>query len=378
MRRKHPRTRGRNVESEKLSLVRTEASPHAGKELTSGSGGKLGQRSIPARGEGTACVVKPIASTPKHPRTRGRNGAVQAEQVAALEASPHAGKERCPRQSPAIPRGSIPARGEGTDIVIPTLRQEEKHPRTRGRNRSARSPSRCKREASPHAGKELFKLHRHFNVDRSIPARGEGTPWAQIQTQIRRKHPRTRGRNPSRRTYRRRWVEASPHAGKELNERSANVDTSGSIPARGEGTIPDESRPAAVGKHPRTRGRNRLPKDERLNRREASPHAGKERARFSDDGSGNRSIPARGEGTPSGQRAVGCRWKHPRTRGRNLLVTAKPAAAMEASPHAGKEPLVDGSTRRCDGSIPARGEGTRTGPRAPSGTPKHPRTRGRN
>ena len=71
--------------------------------------------------------------------------------------------------------GSIPARGEGTTRNRDNLRTRQKHPRTRGRNmwptRAVTAPA----EASPHAGKELFKAVFLAAWDRSIPARGEGT-----------------------------------------------------------------------------------------------------------------------------------------------------------------------------------------------------------
>ena len=71
----------------------TEASPHAGKERHSLQLHDIRTGSIPARGEGTHGDNFDDLIGLKHPRTRGRN--VQSLRFASphLEASPHAGKE---------------------------------------------------------------------------------------------------------------------------------------------------------------------------------------------------------------------------------------------------------------------------------------------
>src|SRR5699024_11483970 len=110
------------------------------------------------------------------PRTRGTDQAARALHAARVGSSPHAGNGQ--PVSPDVSRqtGLIPARGERTYHFDLTYYTQEAHPRTRGTDCAMSAEDRRVGDSSPHAGNGAQATKEAHARRGHMPARGARTP----------------------------------------------------------------------------------------------------------------------------------------------------------------------------------------------------------
>ncbi|VEH26933.1 Domain of uncharacterised function (DUF2825) [Cellulomonas fimi] len=296
-RRAHPRTRGDDITPTTPSTTPLGSSPHAGRRRASTRLRASGSRLIPARGETTGSSPARTSATPAHPRTRGDDWRAAWRASSTAGSSPHAGR-RLPAAA-AVYRGQglIPARGETTVLPQGSRADQEAHPRTRGDDAGLNAEDMAARGSSPHAGRRPHGRHRRPRVERLIPARGETTAPSDRHATATRAHPRTRGDDgDSTGDSDTEWG-SSPHAGRRRTSPAKFTRARRLIPARGETTTrstPRVSRPRA---HPRTRGDDEYTLTLPVTTAGSSPHAGRRHCARPGGREPRRLIPARGETT---------------------------------------------------------------------------------
>ncbi len=254
--RAHPRTRGRDDCMARSARIHEGSPPHAGKGQARAGDLLVDRRLTPARGEGTRGRCSRPRSRWAHPRTRGRDRTAALIPTAHRGSPPHAGKRQADGQRRRGPRGLTPARGEGTVVIARLRTWLRAHPRTRGRDVTRWVSSDRVWGSPPHAGKGLPDRLEDAGADGLTPARGEGTWPTRSSGCGSRAHPRTRGRDWTARTPGMHPRGSPPHAGKGQLRDVRHPLARGLTPARGEGTCRRTSRSSGPAAHPRTRGRD--------------------------------------------------------------------------------------------------------------------------
>ena len=152
-------------------------------------------RLIPAHAGKTWAFRFPRLWTGAHPRSRGEN--IQASSPSRVHAgsSPLTRGKRFPALVVGVSWGLIPAHAGKTRRWARPRRWSRAHPRSRGENCSARSATICLSGSSPLTRGKLRRGIRRFKKERLIPAHAGKTARLQCKTCARPAHPRSRREN---------------------------------------------------------------------------------------------------------------------------------------------------------------------------------------
>jgi len=220
-----------------------------------------------------------------------------------------------------VPGGSTPARAGRTDTELPEQPRFRKHPRSRGEDPSPPNPTSSTTEAPPLArGGRHRRSMSSLNVG-STPARAGRTHRLPTRPHPLRKHSRSRGEDASTIAARRCCPEAPPLARGGLPQVEGEVRHTGSTPARAGRTTSWAPCTTCPWKHPRSRG-----EDFRATRQvstlwEAPPLARGGRCCHHQPRPATGSTPARAGRTAPPWPVAPRAWKHPRSRGEDARHT---------------------------------------------------------
>ena len=333
---------------------------------------------IPAHAGKTGSPPRRFSACPAHPRSRGENTLIRADDKKFEGSSPLTRGKHQRAQGPERTRGLIPAHAGKTTAVASKETADRAHPRSRGENRrhiqthpgetgsspltrgkhlSARRCSRGVGLIPAHAGKTARCLDSGPARWAHPRSRGENTEADEDSRALWGSSPLTRGKHrvPPRVRRRRRLIPA--HAGKTLTGMVADADAGAHPRSRGENSRPASASPWTAGSSPLTRGKRASGGARRGLRRLIPTHAGKTRRIC-------------GMGTRN--------WAHPHSRGEN---DSLPGCT---SGWEGSSPLTRGKPRpgRVPGPpprlIPTHAGKTSWPSSAPPESPAHPHSRGEN
>ena len=215
-----------------------------------------GMRLIPARAGKTWHPSGDASELPAHPRSRGENHLLTANQDGATGSSPLARGKQRRRQPPRSRRGLIPARAGKTVFHDALLRSRGAHPRSRGENKAYGGGVSEDKGSSPLArGKPSAGASTPGQV-RLIPARAGKTDGGGLTAGAHSAHPRSRGENLHGAHGAPLGGGSSPLARGKPSVAVGDIKDVGLIPARAGKTYPHLSCSQSGSAHPRSRGEN--------------------------------------------------------------------------------------------------------------------------
>ena len=191
----HPRTRGENASTFSVNAFNAGSSP-----LTRGKPvrvlavrGDLGL--IPAHAGKTWAFRFPRLWTGAHPRSRGEN--IQASSPSRVHAgsSPLTRGKRFPALVVGVSWGLIPAHAGKTRRWARPRRWSRAHPRSRGENRFSVSAGSTLAGSSPLTRGKRRRGRRCRRARRLIPAHAGKTSKTRVSSRMEPAHPRSRGEN---------------------------------------------------------------------------------------------------------------------------------------------------------------------------------------
>ena len=170
-----PLTRGKPLPAQGMTLEFRLIPAHAGKTGEIGCKTVIARAHPRSRGENLIPLTNPSISDGSSPLTRGKQPAFLKDLTEIRLIPAHAGKTRC---------------------LHPWTRTGTAHPRSRGENRTIRSPPSAVSGSSPLTRGKHHHAARGDKEDRLIPAHAGKTPWPPGLRERVRAHPRSRGENP--------------------------------------------------------------------------------------------------------------------------------------------------------------------------------------
>ena len=272
--------------------------------------------------------------------------------------------------------GLIPASRETTRRLIRRSASRWAHPRERGDDPTPGGKVTYETGSSPRAGRRRRRDGLRAARRGLIPASGETTTLSRSVRGNPRAHPRERGDDAAALSVAAVGSGSSPRAGRRPTPVDVVDELPGLIPASGETTPRARHRRCTPGAHPRERGDDRSVSARPDGWDGSSPRAGRRPGRDDRAEALHGLIPASGETTGVGARGGGWRTAHPRERGDDLATKSDRDTVEGSSPRAGRRPVGCGSGVHDTGFIPASGETTRTPSTASRTRPAHPRERG--
>ena len=315
--RAHPRSRGENRIRMPSCLMLSGSSPLTRGKLKQGLQHGRPEGLIPAHAGKTGSPPRRFSACPAHPRSRGENTLIRADDKKFEGSSPLTRGKHQRAQGPERTRGLIPAHAGKTTAVASKETADRAHPRSRGENR------------------------RH------------------IQT-----HPGETGSSPLTR-------------GKHLSARRCSRGV-GLIPAHAGKTRRRTRTLAPCGAHPRSRGENIECRPECDADDGSSPLTRGKRSRAWSPTPTPGLIPAHAGKTPGPPRRPRGRQAHPRSRGENVRPAARGVAYDGSSPLTRGKRQPARLHVRLGGLIPTHAGKTTTGTRTRTPAPAHPHSRGEN
>ena len=219
----------------------------------------------------------------------------------------------------------IPAHAGKTVGLLIRQASEQAHPRSRGENQDENVINLSKQGSSPLTRGKPCLVRRRCQLRRLIPAHAGKTRYRTCRRQPSGAHPRSRGENTAARGDKIAGAGSSPLTRGKLQDAVAKAVTDRLIPAHAGKTQSPARAGTRCWAHPRSRGENAAPREERDALAGLIPaHAGK-------------TLPV-----PGKRRR---RRAHPRSRGENC------SRANSASAFAGSSPLTRGKHSRRRGQL---------------------------
>ena len=315
--RAHPRSRGENVAKGVARALGEGSSP-----LTRGKQHRSRlylekHRLIPAHAGKTPRRRLFTIRHPAHPRSRGENLARAFESWACLGSSPLTRGKPIRSVPSVVVSGLIPAHAGKTMRPRPIQSGRGAHPRSRGENRHIERPHDARTGSSPLT---RGKRKSRYVCDRSpglIPAHAGKTRGRMPASPGLRAHPRSRGENG--------WDAATNLAAAGSSPLTRGKQDLARQPPQGRGLIPAHAGKTSISRvgswvsraHPRSRGENRIWRDNRLKVAGSSPLTrGKQVFRGSEAGCRGL-IPAHAGKTMGRSITIARAGAHPRSRGEN-------------------------------------------------------------
>ncbi len=271
----HPRSRGDDPPRQGTLRSSAGSSPLAGRRRTQGQYPQIGVRLIPARGETTTSGSPTTPRGEAHPRSRGDDVQRQRLHHTHPGSSPLAGRRPAGRVRQGPRGGLIPARGETTTGRRRRRAGPPAHPRSRGDDARMYVRTTSTLGSSPLAGRRHRTARANPPRGGLIPARGETTASRNSRPASRRAHPRSRGDDADELAWQLEQQGSSPLAGRRQGAAGGVPGCTGLIPARGETTPPRRAARRASTAHPRSRGDDGLVPRREQTRRGSSPLAGR-------------------------------------------------------------------------------------------------------
>ena len=191
----HPRSRGENPATSRVSPCREGSSPLTRGKLIPVEGRFLVERLIPAHAGKTCGTTPQMMSTGAHPRSRGENGLLRRLLSSVAGSSPltRGKRDSIPRRR--MGRGLIPAHAGKTLVVCAQQLAARAHPRSRGENTRKSVRGSITAGSSPLTRGKLGKSEPRDPLGGLIPAHaGKTHVWVgpAVSCQA---HPRSRGEN---------------------------------------------------------------------------------------------------------------------------------------------------------------------------------------
>ena len=255
-RRAHPRSRGENDGEQLLVEGGGGSSPLTRGKRGGLSETRQGLRLIPAHAGKTRRLARSSSMTGAHPRSRGENQTQQEPVWEPPGSSPLTRGKQYVGKSGKIVRGLIPAHAGKTKKVPLGASGQAAHPRSRGENSKLTAEDRQAAGSSPLTRGKLDDREGVERCERLIPAHAGKTAQVVWLKVLGRAHPRSRGENcvPCQRA-----VVAggsSPLTRGKRRLRGLPARTGGLIPAHAGKTNGQAKHVAANPAHPRSRGEN--------------------------------------------------------------------------------------------------------------------------
>ena len=194
-RRAHPRSRGENVEPLNRVTVHEGSSPLTrGKLRASRFGGKC-KRLIPAHAGKTSPTATWPPPSRAHPRSRGENHSTLRLTSPSLGSSPLTRGKRVYAVRGSLGEGLIPAHAGKTTCRSPRRRRARAHPRSRGENRELIASGAIRSGSSPLTRGKRDRALVRTDSSGLIPAHAGKTTACPAARPAGRAHPRSRGEN---------------------------------------------------------------------------------------------------------------------------------------------------------------------------------------
>ena len=304
--RAHPRSRGENRIRMPSCLMLSGSSPLTRGKLKQGLQHGRPEGLIPAHAGKTGSPPRRFSACPAHPRSRGENTLIRADDKKFEGSSPLTRGKHQRAQGPERTRGLIPAHAGKTTAVASKETADRAHPRSRGENR---------RHIQTHPGETGSS-------------------------------PLTRGKHLSARRCSRGVGLIPAHAGKTARCLDSGPARWAHPRSRGENTEADEDSRALWGSSPLTRGKHRVPPRVRRRRRLIPAHAGKTLTGMVADADAGAHPRSRGENVRPAARGVAYDGSSPLTRGKHGVYAGW-------APGIGLIPTHAGKTTACPAARPA-------------------------
>ena len=328
----HPRSRGENLGDVVDVRVTHGSSPLTrGKRRQRKLTGVKG-RLIPAHAGKTTSLFDSLVLLTAHPRSRGENRRGRGEGLEVAGSSPLTRGKQVELQWPTVGGRLIPAHAGKTSRPRSAGQRRGAHPRSRGENDRAVTPSMRRLGSSPLTrGKRRIRAA-PTHTRRLIPAHAGKTHHRGASGRARQAHPRSRGENRSRPLSTCTGIGSSPLTRGKRGVAGGEESDLRLIPAHA-----GKTRPTPLGRgnhpaHPRSRGEN--PRTVRLlaHRRGSSPLTRGKLIRMARIWGPCRLIPAHAGKTTYAKRQLAQVEAHPRSRGENLCHAVSRSMSRGSSP----------------------------------------------
>ena len=196
--RAHPRSRGENSPSRKITAAFLGSSPLTrGKHVIFARPGTM-RRLIPAHAGKTRAHARACGSRWAHPRSRGENLPCPSALLPGSGSSPLTRGKRSLRRRPRPRSRLIPAHAGKTKVYLLGFPAVPAHPRSRGENVTAAYNAAVADGSSPLTRGKRFGRVCGGLILGLIPAHAGKTPRANSARTSRAAHPRSRGENTRR------------------------------------------------------------------------------------------------------------------------------------------------------------------------------------
>ena len=337
--RAHPRSRGENRIRMPSCLMLSGSSPLTRGKLKQGLQHGRPEGLIPAHAGKTGSPPRRFSACPAHPRSRGENTLIRADDKKFEGSSPLTRGKHQRAQGPERTRGLIPAHAGKTTAVASKETADRAHPRSRGENR---------RHIQTHPGETgSSPLTRGKHLSARRCSRGVGLIPAHAGKTRRRTrtlapcgaHPRSRGENIECRPECDADDGSSPLTRGKRSRAWSPTPTPGLIPAHAGKTPGPPRRPRGRQAHPRSRGENVRPAARGVAYDGSSPLTRGKHGVYAGWAPGIGLIPTHAGKTTACPAARPAGRAHPHSRGENHDRDAYP------DPRPGSSPLTRGKRR---------------------------------
>ena len=376
--RAHPRSRGENVAVAGVIAKVEGSSPLTRGKPGFGGNERVRRGLIPAHAGKTRSSRSGTTPERAHPRSRGENSHLTRHPMRTRGSSPLTRGKRFELEELAKRIGLIPAHAGKTTRGSGACSTGTAHPRSRGENSCRGRSLRLAWGSSPLTRGKRRRRGARERVDGLIPAHAGKTRNASSPPHASPAHPRSRGENEHGRWCPRRAEGSSPLTRGKLRARPGRQDVRGLIPAHAGKTAAINCGQSMRKAHPRSRGENMLGTAKVVDWDGSSPLTRGKPMICSPKNWLSGLIPAHAGKTPTWESDHLHAWAHPRSRGENWTIQLKPVAETGSSPLTRGKPSANERSSEIRRLIPAHAGKTRLGTGELPRYGAHPRSRGEN